>query len=419
MAFVIDNDFESAVQIKVIGVGGGGGNVINRMVASGLRGAEFVAVNTDKQILQHSQATHKIQIGEKATRGQGAGGRPEVGAKAAEESREQLADALKGTDMVFITAGMGGGTGTGAAPVIAEVAKELNILTIGVVTKPFKFEGKLRMTQAENGIAKLAENVDSLLVIPNDRLRYITDQKLSMVQAFAMADEVLLQGVKSISELIKVPGFINLDFADVTSVMRDAGYAHMGVGRASGKEKAHLAAEAAVSSPLLETSIAGAHGVIISINASEDVDLEDVENAAELITNQAHADANIIWGVSFNEDLDDEMVITVVATGFENDRTGSGMSVPARVRSSGRDVLAAAASNRNTPPPFTVHIPPITEPAAPSAAPAANWAEPPHFGARQQPDPPVKNNPPPPVDDDDDAFHVFLDRINRKKNDRR
>ena len=318
MAFAIENDFESAVQIKVIGVGGGGGNAVNRMITNGVLGAEFIAVNTDKQVLVHSKATHKIQIGEKSTHGQGAGGKPEVGAKSAEESRDAIADALKGTDMVFITAGMGGGTGTGAAPVIAQVAKDMGCLTIGVVTKPFKFEGRRRMLQAQDGISKLAEHVDSLIVIPNDRLRALDDRKKTIAEAFAEADEVLLQGVKSISELIKIPGFINLDFADVTSVMKDAGYAHMGVGRAKGKDKAECSANAAVSSPLLETSIAGAKGVIISITASDDVDLEDVENAAEIITNKAHEDANITWGIAFDPDLDDEMVITVIATGFDS-----------------------------------------------------------------------------------------------------
>ncbi len=318
MAFEIDNDFESAVQIKVIGVGGGGGNAVNRMITQGVLGAEFIAVNTDKQVLVHSKATHKIQIGEKSTHGQGAGGKPEIGAKAAEESRDSISDALKGTDMVFITAGMGGGTGTGAAPVIAQVAKDMGCLTIGVVTKPFKFEGRKRMSQAQDGISKLAESVDSLIVIPNDRLRALDEKKKTIAEAFAEADEVLLQGVKSISELIKVPGFINLDFADVTSVMKEAGYAHMGVGRAKGRDKASCAANMAVSSPLLETSIAGAKGVIISITASDDVDLEEVESAAEIITEKAHVDANITWGIAFDPDLDDEMVITVIATGFDS-----------------------------------------------------------------------------------------------------
>ncbi|MBR4726955.1 MAG: cell division protein FtsZ, partial [Clostridia bacterium] len=309
MAFQIDNEFESAVQIKVIGVGGGGGNAVNRMIENGVLGAEFIAVNTDKQALVHSKATNKIQIGEKSTHGQGAGGKPEIGLKAAEESKDAIADALKGADMVFITTGMGGGTGTGAAPLIAATAKDQGCLTIGVVTKPFKFEGKRRMIQAQEGITKLAEQVDSLIVIPNDRLRAMDEKRKTIAEAFAQADEVLLQGVKSISELIKIPGFINLDFADVTSVMKDAGYAHMGVGRAKGKDKAEVAANMAVSSPLLETSISGAKGVIISITASENVDLEEVESAAEIITAKAHEDANITWGIAFDPELDDEMVV--------------------------------------------------------------------------------------------------------------
>ena len=362
MAFEIDNDFESAVQIKVIGVGGGGGNAVNRMITQGVLGAEFIAVNTDKQVLVHSKATHKIQIGEKSTHGQGAGGRPEVGAKSAEESRDAIADALKGTDMVFITTGMGGGTGTGAAPVIAQVAKEMGCLTIGVVTKPFKFEGRRRMLLAQDGIAKLAEHVDSLIVIPNDRLRAIDDRKKTIAEAFAEADEVLLQGVKSISELIKVPGFINLDFADVTSVMKDAGYAHMGVGRAKGKDKAETAANAAVSSPLLETSIAGAKGVIISITASEDVDLEDVENAAEIITEKAHEEANITWGIAFDPDLDDEMVITVIATGFDSKK-----EEPAVPAAPANPFLAAVKQTAPAAAPAAPATAPVAAPSAPAA----------------------------------------------------
>ena len=367
MAFEIDNDFESAVQIKVIGVGGGGGNAVNRMITSGVLGAEFIAVNTDKQVLVHSKATHKIQIGEKSTHGQGAGGKPEIGAKSAEESKDSIADALKGTDMVFITAGMGGGTGTGAAPVIASVAKEMGCLTSGVVTKPFKFEGRRRMLQAQEGIAKLAEHVDSLIVIPNDRLRALDDRKKTIAEAFAEADEVLLQGVKSISELIKIPGFINLDFADVTSVMKDAGYAHMGVGRAKGKDKAECSANAAVSSPLLETSIAGAKGVIISITASDDVDLEDVENAAEIITAKAHEDANITWGIAFDPDLDDEMVITVIATGFD--------SVAKEPEKAANPFLSAVAPKTAAP-----AAAPVAAPAAPVAPAAPAAPSIPHFG---------------------------------------
>lgn len=319
MAFELDNDFGLTTQIKVIGVGGGGGNAVNRMIDSGVLGAEFIAVNTDKQILTHSRATHKIQIGEKITRGQGAGGKPEIGEKAAEESREQISDVLKGTDMIFITAGMGGGTGTGAAPVIARIAKDMGILTVGVVTRPFKFEGRKRQAQAQKGIENLAQNVDSLIVIPNEQLKAMrTEQKMTFAEAFEMADEVLLHGVKSISELIKVPGYVNLDFADVTSIMKDAGYAHMGFSKASGKDKATEAAKGSITSPLLETSIAGAKGVIISFTAAPDIDLDDVEGAAELITEQAHPDADITWGIAFDESMDDEMMITVIATGFED-----------------------------------------------------------------------------------------------------
>ena len=322
MYFEISNDFEDVTQIKVIGVGGGGGNAINRMVSSGVQGVEFIAINTDKQVLTFSKATHKIQIGEKVTGGRGAGARPEMGLKAAEESRDAIVDALNGANMVFITAGMGGGTGTGAAPAIAEIAKSNGILTVGIVTKPFAFEGKRRMQQAEAGIAELAQHVDSLIVIPNERLKLVSDQKITFANAFDVADDVLRQGVKSISELIKVPGLINLDFADVTAVMKDAGHAHMGVGRATGKEKAEVAANAAVSSPLLETTIQGAKGVIISITSSPDITLDDVDVAASIIADAADADANIIFGVAFDEKLDDEMVVTVIATGFGKDQNG-------------------------------------------------------------------------------------------------
>ncbi|MBR0121698.1 MAG: cell division protein FtsZ [Clostridia bacterium] len=366
MAFEIDNDFESTVQIKVIGVGGGGGNAVNRMIASGILGAEFIAINTDKQVLVHSQATHKIQIGEKSTHGMGAGGKPEVGAKAAEESRDVIADALKGTDMVFITAGMGGGTGTGAAPIIAQIAKEQGCLTVGVVTKPFKFEGPRRAKLAQEGIDALAEHVDSLIVIPNDRLHSRDEKKKTIAEAFAEADEVLLQGVKSISELIKVPGFINLDFADVSSVMKDAGLAHMGVGRAKGKDKAEVAAQMAVSSPLLETAIDGARGVIISITASSNVDLEEVELAAEIITKEAHPDANITWGIAFDPDLDDEMIITVIATGFEKGDAAS-------------EAAQSIFANVKTEAPAPVEKVPASGPVAPAAS--STGASIPSFGS--------------------------------------
>lgn len=318
MSFILDNENERTVNIKVIGVGGGGGNAVNRMISEGMDSVEFVCVNTDQQVLFHSKATNKIQIGEKLTRGRGAGGEPEKGQRAAEESREEIASALKNTQMVFITAGMGGGTGTGAAPVLAEVARELGILTIGIVTKPFSFEGKRRMTQAESGISELRKQVDALVVIPNERLKLISEQKITLANAFQSADNVLKQGVQSISDLINVPGLVNLDFADVTAVMKDAGYAHMGVGSAQGKDKAEAAAAAAISSPLLETSINGATGVIINITSSPDVGLDEVDVASSMITQAAHPDANIIWGAAFDENMEDEMRITVIATGFDS-----------------------------------------------------------------------------------------------------
>lgn len=321
MTFERDDNRECGVVIRVIGVGGGGNNAVNRMIAANIRGVEFVAINTDRQALRKSDAPTQMVIGEKSTKGLGAGADPEVGQRAAEESIEDIRQMLAGADMVFVTAGMGGGTGTGAAPIIAAAAKEMGILTVGIVTKPFSFEGKHRMDQAEEGIKELAQHVDSLVVIPNDRLKYYSDEPITLANAFDAADDVLRQGVKSISELIKVPGFINLDFADVSAIMRDAGHAHMGVGRANGKDKAKNAASAAVSSPLLETSIEGAHGVIISITSSPDIGLDEVEEASTLISNAAHPDANIIWGVAFDDTLQDEMVITVIATGFGEDPT--------------------------------------------------------------------------------------------------
>ena len=308
---------ENVVTIKVVGIGGAGNNVVNRMVKSGTQGVEFIAVNTDKQALAVSSADQKIQIGEKLTHGQGAGSDPEVGKKSAEESRNNIAKAVEDADMVFITAGMGGGTGTGAAPIVADIAREAGILTVGVVTKPFKFEGKRRMDQANDGIKEMLGKVDSLLIIPNDRLKYATDQKVTLANAFEIADDVLRQAVTSISDLIKNTGFINLDFADVTCIMKNAGFAHMGVGRAAGKGKAEDAARLAVASPLMETSINGAHGVLINITGSEDMGLEDVEAAANLVQEAAHPDANIIFGATFDESMQDEIRVTVIATGFE------------------------------------------------------------------------------------------------------
>ena len=319
MALMLDEEMdENVTTIKVIGVGGGGGNAVNRMVSNGLQGVEFIAMNTDQQALVKNHASVKVQLGSKLTKGRGAGADPEIGQRAAEESKDEIANALKGSQMVFITAGMGGGTGTGAAPVVAEVAHDLGILTVGIVTKPFAFEGKRKMGLAEQGIANLLMHVDSLIVIPNERLKMISQEKITLMNAFQAADDVLRQGVESISALINVPAFINLDFADVRSIMKDAGYAHMGVGSAKGAGKAENAAKAAISSPLLETSIAGAHGVIINITSSPDIGLEDVETAAGLITQSAHPDANIIWGTAFDENLSDEMRVTVVATGFDN-----------------------------------------------------------------------------------------------------
>jgi len=333
MAFGLDMGPDSVVNIKVVGVGGGGNNVVNRMVKSGTKGVEFIAVNTDKQALAISSATLKIQIGEKLTNGQGAGSDPEVGRKSAEENRTQITKALEDADMVFITAGMGGGTGTGAAPIVADIAKELGILTVGVVTKPFRFEGARRMRQAEAGIAELRNRVDSLVIIPNERLKLATDQKITFANAFEIADDVLQQAVQSISDLIKNTGFINLDFADVSNVMKNAGRAHMGVGRAAGKNKAEEAARMAISSPLLETSINGARGVLINVTGSMDIGLEEVETAANLVQEAAHEDANIIFGAAFDESLEDEIRVTVIATGFEEAQAQQAAAAPASQQS--------------------------------------------------------------------------------------
>ncbi|MBQ2154555.1 MAG: cell division protein FtsZ [Oscillospiraceae bacterium] len=314
---------EKVVNIKVIGVGGAGNNVVNRMLATGVEGVEFLIVNTDRQDLNKSKCPNKLQIGEKLTGGMGAGSKPEIGKKSAEESRAAIAKVLEGTDMVFITAGMGGGTGTGAAPIIADLAHEAGILTVGVVTRPFRFEGANRMKQANEGIAALSEKVDSLIVIPNDRLKFVTDQKITFANAFGIADDVLKQAVTSISELVGYSDkvIINLDFADVSSIMKNAGRAHMGVGMASGREKAEQAAMAAVASPLLETSINGATGVLINVTGSQDLGLDDVETAANIVMEAANPDANIIFGATFEDGFEDEMRVTVIATGFEDGAT--------------------------------------------------------------------------------------------------
>ena len=319
MTFEHDENCEYAVNIKVIGVGGGGVNAVNRMISTGVKGVEFIAINTDKQSLKKSVAPTKLVIGEKITNGFGAGSNPEIGKRAAEEAVNEIKNLCKGADMIFITAGMGGGTGTGAFPVVAKVAHEMDILTVGVVTTPFGFEGKRRMDQALAGIEEIREFVDSLVVIPNERLKLVTDTRITLASAFSEADDVLRRGVQSISDLINIPGFINIDFADVTSVIANSGVAYMGVGSAKGKDKAQIAATTAISSPLIETPIKGAKGILLSISASPDVGLEDVDVAANMIADECNPDASIIWGVAFDQNLEDEMRITIIAAGFDND----------------------------------------------------------------------------------------------------
>ena len=319
MALEFDNTFESGVKIKVVGVGGGGNNAVNRMISANIKGVDFVAVNTDIQVLEKSMASKKICIGEELTHGNGAGANPEVGRMSAEASADEIRSAIEGANMLFVAAGMGGGTGTGAAPVVARISKELGILTIGIVTKPFKFEGARRMAQADNGIREFRKYVDSLVVIPNERLKEIQkpNEPLTLMNAFAKADDVLKHGVRSISDLINDAGFVNLDFADVTSVMKDAGLAHMGVGEGSGENKTIDAANQAISSPLLETSIKGAHGLLVNITVSPEVGLDEVDIASSMIAKEAAQDANIIWGATFDETLKDAVKITIIATGFD------------------------------------------------------------------------------------------------------
>ncbi|MGO1580005.1 MAG: cell division protein FtsZ [Peptoniphilaceae bacterium] len=312
-----DMEHDEFAKIKVVGVGGGGNNAVNRMVSAGVKGVEFIAFNTDRQALKSSLAEHKIQIGEKITKGLGAGANPDVGEQSAEESRDEIREVLEGADMVFITAGMGGGTGTGAAPIIADVAKELGLLTVGVVTKPFTFEGLKRAKSAERGIAALKDKVDTLVIIPNDRLLSISDKKTSFSKAFEMADEILKQGIQGISDLISVPNLINLDFADVKTIMYDKGVAHMGIGVASGDERAVEAAKLAINSPLLETSIKGAKSVLLNITAGNDLGIFEVNEAADLIRDCVDEDANIIFGAGIDETLKDQVKITVIATEFE------------------------------------------------------------------------------------------------------
>jgi len=312
-----DLESDSLAKIKVIGVGGGGSNAVNRMIESGVKGVEFITANTDAQALQMTRAELKLQLGDKLTRGLGAGGNPEIGKKAAEESREAILNALRGADMVFVTAGMGGGTGTGAAPVIAGVARECGALTVGVVTRPFTFEGRKRAMQAELGIEALRENVDTLIVIPNDRLLEIVDKKTPMVEAFREADNVLRQAVQGISDLIAVPGLINLDFADVKAIMTERGSALMGIGVASGENRATEAARKAIMSPLLETSINGARGIIINITGGPSLSLYEVNEAAEIVVAACDPEVNMIFGASIDDNMTDEIKVTVIATGFE------------------------------------------------------------------------------------------------------
>ena len=345
MPFELEDSYESGVVIKIIGVGGGGNNAVNRMIATNIRGVEFIVVNTDKQALLQSSAEVKIPIGEKITKGHGAGADPTVGAKAAEENLEEITNALKGADMVFITAGMGGGTGTGAAPVVAKAAKDLGILTIGIVTKPFAFEGRRRMESAERGITEMRENVDSLVVIPNERLKQISETRITLANAFAEADDVLRRGAQAISDLINNPGFVNLDFADVTAIMKDAGCAHMGVGFATGKDKATEAAKMAISSPLLETSIKGAKGILINVTASPDIGLDECEIASSMVEEEAAPDAMVIWGTTFDASLEDDMNLTVIATGFDSVDGGTTAARPVSKPSAAAPASAPAEAD--------------------------------------------------------------------------
>ena len=338
---------ESIVKIKVIGVGGGGNNAVNRMIASGVKDVDFIAINTDKQALRKSIAPTTLAIGEKITNGFGAGSNPEIGKRAADEAYAEIKKLVSGADMVFITAGMGGGTGTGAAAYIAKAAKELDILTVAVVTTPFAFEGKKRMLQAELGIKELREYVDSLIVIPNERLKLVADSRISLATAFSEADDILRRGVQSISDLINKVGFINIDFADINSVLRDAGIAYMGIGKASGKDKAKTATEMAISSPLIENALNGAKGIIISISAPADIALEDVDYATETIRSQCDIDVNLIFGVSADPELDDEMRITIIAAGFDSDdnkaknvKSGASSANSANANSNVDDIFA-------------------------------------------------------------------------------
>ena len=344
MPFERDDSLDCGVCIKVVGVGGGGNNAVNRMIASNIRGVEFITINTDRQALRNSSAPSQLVIGDKITKGFGAGANPSIGQRAAEESLDEIKAVLSGADMVFVTAGMGGGTGTGAAPIVARIAHEMDILTVAVVTKPFAFEGKRRMDQAVEGIKELSQYVDSIIVIPNERLKQVSDTRITLFNAFEAVDDVLRRGVQSISELINVPATINLDFADVTSVMAHSGLAHMGVGSATGKDKAEIAAKAAISSPLLETSIKGATGIVISFSASPDIGLEDIDIAATIIANECNPDASIIWGMAFDPELEDELRITLLATGFEKKPEDEERNAPVK-----REIPSAETNTAATP----------------------------------------------------------------------
>ena len=345
----IERPMDGAAIIKVVGVGGAGNNAVDRMIESGIKGVEFIAIKTDKQqLVKKSKAGTKIQIGEKITKGLGAGANPDTGAQAAEENKSEIEEALRGADMVFVTAGMGGGTGTGAAPMVAGIAKEMGILTIGVVTKPFTFEGKKRLSQADRGIESLKNKVDTLVIIPNDKLLQIIDRKTSIMEAFKMADDVLRQGVQGISDLIAVTGLVNLDFADVKTIMLNSGVAHMGIGRASGENRAEDAAKQATESPLLETSIEGARGVIINITGGTDLGLQEVNTAAELVQRSVDPEANIIFGAVIDEDLHDEIVITVIATEFEKKDTKLGEKIISKAWNEKISSIPASVDNSSS-----------------------------------------------------------------------
>ncbi len=373
MGFQLEEEYNGNLPvIKVIGVGGGGGNAVNRMVNSGVKSVEFIAINTDDHVLQTSKANQKIHIGEKLTHGKGAGSQPAIGEKAAIENADEIAAAMKDTDMVFITAGMGGGTGTGAAPVVAKIAKELGILTVAIVTKPFAFEGKHRMQQAEAGIEELRDQVDSLVIVPNEKLKNVSEQRITLKNAFEVADDVLRQGVQSISDLILIPGLVNLDFADVTAVMANAGLAHMGVGYATGKDKAVEAAQAAISSPLLETTIQGAKGLVVNITASQDIGLDEIDMASSMITQQADEDANIIWGAVLDENMEDEIRVTVIATGFgDEDRTANPKPAVSARRSAVSKMEGSLLSKQPQRTTIEVTTAPKAAPKAAAPAPAA------------------------------------------------